>query len=169
MVYFVTTNYLKDSTIVANNVDDKILVPSIRSASDAYTRSIIGIHFYNILLTKFNNQTLNPDEIILVQEYIKPAVAWRAASEVVVASSYQITNKGTQIQSGDFSSSPEYRAIMFVNHHASDRASFYEDVLLKWMYDNRNTFPDFMSDLNKDALARKCNPTNLFDQSIILI
>jgi hypothetical protein len=42
----------------------------------------------------------------LVQEYIKPAVAWRAASEVVVASSYQITNKGTQIQSGDFSSSP---------------------------------------------------------------
>ena len=169
MVYFVSTNYLKDTTIVANNVDDKILTPSIRSASDAYVRTIIGIHFYNILLTKFNNQTLTPSEITLVQEYIKPAIAWRAASEVVISASYQSTNKGIQIQNGDFSNSPEYKAIMFVNHHATDRASFYEDILLKWLNENGNTYPDFMSDLNKDALARKCGPNNLFNQSIIFI
>lgn len=169
MVYFVSTTYLKDSTIVANNVDDKILTPAIRSASDAYVRTIIGVHFYNILLTKFNNQTLNPSEVILVQEYLKPAIAWRASADVVVAASYQSTNKGIQIQTGDFSSSPEYKAIMFVHHHASDRASFYEDILQRWLYENRNTYPDFMSDLNKDALARRCEPNNLFDQSIILI
>lgn len=169
MVYFVSTTYLKDATVVANNVDDKVLNPSIKSAADAYVRNIIGIFFYNILLNKFNNQTLNSDEILLVQEYIKPAVAWRTAAEVIVASSYQITNKGAQIQSGDYSNSPEYKAIMFKYHHASDRAAFYEDLLSKWLYENRNTYPDFMDNNNKDAIARRCKPDNLFNQSIILI
>jgi hypothetical protein len=76
MVYFVSTTYIKDATIVANNVDDKILTPAIKSAADAYVRNIIGIFFYNILFNKFNNQTLNSDEINLVQNYIKPAIAW---------------------------------------------------------------------------------------------
>jgi hypothetical protein len=169
MVYFVSTTYIKDATIVANNVDDKILTPAIKSAADAYVRNIIGIFFYNILFNKFNNQTLNSDEINLVQNYIKPAIAWRAAAEVIVAASYQITNKGAQIQSGDFSNSPEYKAIMFNFHHASDRASFYEDLLSKWLYDNKNLFPDFMNDANKDAIARRCRPDNLFNSSIIMI
>lgn len=170
MIYFVTTDYLETNTTVGENVDAKITVPLIKSAADSYVRSIIGREFYKYLLDKYNNQTLNPDEAELVQEYIKLSIAWRTAADVVVNSSYQITNKGAQVQSGDFSNSPEYKAIMFNFHNLSDRASLYDNDLAKFLVKDKTKYPQFWADNNKDATARRlCEGGNNFNQNIMFI
>jgi hypothetical protein len=116
-------------------------------------------------------QTLDAAETILVQEYMKPAIAWRAATETIVTTSYSIRNKGIQSQSGDFSASPEYKAIMFTYHHYSDKADYYDQQLIDFLKENREEYPAFMSDLNKDAKISKhgCNDPNAFGGGIMFI
>jgi hypothetical protein len=170
MIYFVTETYIKDYTNVAENVDSNNIIPFIKNAADSYVRSIIGNEFYKYLLDAYNNQTLDSDEVELVQDYIKQSVAWRAAADIIVEASYQLTNKGVQIQSGDFSSSPEFKAIMFNYHHTSDKASLYDDLLARFLVKDKNKYPQFWADDNKDATARRlCEGRNNFNQNIFFI
>lgn len=170
MIYFVTETYLKENTNVGNNLDDKNSIPFIKNAADSYIRSIIGNEFYKYLLNKFNTQTLDADEVELIQDYIKPSVSWRAAADIVIEASYQLTNKGIQTQSGDYSSSPEFKAISFNHHHTSDKASLYDDMLAKFLIKDKTKYPQFWADDNKDATARKlCGGSNNFNQNIFFI
>lgn len=170
MIYFLTPVYLKEFTNVGQNVDDNISVPLIKNAADSYVRSIIGKSFYKYLLLKYNDQTLDADEIELVEDYIKPSVSWRAAADVVVGASYQLTNKGIAIQSGDFSQSPEYKAIMFNFHNTADKAALYDDMLAKFLVLDKTKYPQFWADDNKDATARRlCEGRNNFNTNIFLI
>lgn len=170
MIYFLTPTYLKDNTNVGQNVNDNISVPLIKNAADSYVRSIIGNSFYKYLLGKYNNATLDTDESELVLDYIKPSVSWRAAADIIVGSSYQLTNKGIQTQSGDYSNSPEYKAIMFNFHNTSDKACLYDDLLAKFLVKDKNKYPQFWADDNKDATARRlCEGRNNFNQNIFLI
>lgn len=171
MVYFVTPEWLKANTTVNQNVDVNDVVPLIKTSAQFKVRSYIGSNFFKDLLNKFNIQTLNAAEEILVEDYIKPAIAWRAASEAVINASYQLKNKGLQSQSGDYSASPEFKAIMFVQHHYSDKADFYDQKLANFLHKHREDYPEFMSKLNDDATVSKngCDDTNAFTQSIIFI
>lgn len=170
MIYFLTPVYLKEFTNVGQNVNDNISVPLIKNAADSYVRSIIGKSFYKYLLLKYNDQTLDADEIELVEDYIKPSVSWRAAADVVVGASYQLTNKGVQTQSGDFSQSPEYKAIMFNFHNTADKASLYDDMLAKFLVLDKTKYPQFWANDNKDATARRlCEGRNNFNTNIFLI
>jgi hypothetical protein len=154
MIYFVTEQYIKTYTPITQNVDVNDFLPLIKSAADGYVRSYLGTYFYNDLLTKYNAQTLNPDEITLVQDYIKDAVAWRACSESVLTLSYQLKNKGIQSQSGDFSANPGFQPVSFISHHYRDKADFYDGRLKKYLLDNRDLYPEFISDLNKDTILK---------------
>jgi hypothetical protein len=152
--YFVTERYLKDNTTISNNCDVKDVLINVRPVADMYSRSVLGTYFYNDLLTKYNNQTLTPDEAALVSN-IQPTIAWKAASESVISLSYQLKNKGIQTQSGDFSSNGEYKEIMFLVHHYSDRADFYLQRLSDYLIENKDLFDAFNSDLNTDSTAKK--------------
>lgn len=149
-IYFVTDTYLKNNTTVGSNVDIKDILPLVKNSADMWTRSIMGTYFYKDMLVKYNNQTLSADELNLLEE-MQPAIAWRAASDSVVELSYQLKNKGIQTQSGDFSTSPEYKAIMFNHRHIEQKAEFYENRLYTYLKDNKTLFPVFMDALNKDS------------------
>lgn len=159
MVYFVTENFIKTTTPVSENVDANDIMPSIYTAAMGYVRPIIGTVFFNDLLTKYNAQTLNNDEINLVQDWIKPAIAWRACQQISISATFQLKNKGLQTQSGDFSQTPEYRAAMFVSHEYGDRAAMFENLLLKHLEDKTVAalYPVFLQNNNKEALARRKN------------
>ena len=151
-------------------MDANDIIPLIKTSADMRVRSILGTYFYKDLLTKFNAQTLNSNEVTLVEDYIKPAVAWRASSEAIIELSYQLKNKGIQTQSGDYSTSPEQSAVMFNYHHKADKAAFYENRLEQYLIDNKALFPVFTSQSNTDSVAKgKCSSANLFNTNIHFI
>jgi len=154
MIYFVTPAYLKDNTTVTENVDATDINAIIRVAADTWTRSYLGTYFYNDLLAKFNSQSLNANEVILVGDYVKGAVAWRAATEAVITTTYQMKNKGIQIQSGDFSAAPETRVIPWVYEKTRDKAEFYDQRLIDYLVANKSLYPEFTSTLNTDSKVK---------------
>jgi hypothetical protein len=170
ITYFVTEKWIKDNTSIGDNVNYKDVVINLKPVCDAYIRPILGTYFYKDLLNKWNNQTASATELTLIEDYIKPSIAWKAASESVLTLSYQLKNKGLQIQNGDYSSSPEYKVIMFMYHHYSDRASLYIDLLKKYIIDNKHLFNNYTSSLNKDSIIKNNNNIDdIFNKNIIII
>jgi hypothetical protein len=150
MIYFITETYLKNNTPITKNVDVKDVTPYIRPASDMRVQSILGSYFYEYLLTEYNAQNLSTDEETLVEK-IQPVVAWRAAENAVFGLSYQLKNKGVQVQFGDYSQNVSQGEVAFVMDHYGQMAAFFEKRLTNYLLDNKDLFAEFTSSLNTDS------------------
>ena len=153
MNYFVTLAWLKAYTPVSANIDETLIFPFVPTSSDMWIQPILGTYFYQDLLAKYNAQTLNPDEVNLV-EVIKPAIAWRTASEAPIGLTFQLKNKGLQTQNSDNSESVDLADAEAVELKYVKKAEFYENQVKKYLYKNRDLFPEYLSDLNDDSLIK---------------
>ena len=153
MLYFITETYLKTNTPITANVDVTDVTPYIATQSALRVQPILGTTFYNHMLTAYNNQTLTPDEIDLV-EFIQPVIAWRSAEDAVFGLTYQLKNKGLQTQNGDYSASVSRSEVAFGMEHYAQKASFFEQRLIRWLLANKNLFPIFISTTNMDTDLR---------------
>lgn len=169
MIYFVTENYLKNQTPITANVDVTDVTPFIKTQSDMRVQPILGTYFYKHMLTGYNAQTLNNDEETLVT-YIQPVVAWRSAEDAVFGLSYQLKNKGLQMQNGDYSTSVTQSEVAFAQDHYAQKASFYETRLFNYLKENKDLYPEFTSDLNKDSDIKPTKTKdNGYTDSILII
>jgi len=148
MLYFITETYLKTNTPITANVDVTDVTPYIATQSALRIQPILGTTFYNHMLTAYNNQTLTPDEIDLV-EFIQPVIAWRSAEDAVFGLTYQLKNKGLQTQNGDYSASVSRSEVAFGMEHYAQKASFFEQRLIRWLLANNCSFFQWSSCLPK--------------------
>lgn len=153
MLYFITENYLKTNTPITANVDVTDVTPYIATQAQLRVMPILGTTFFNYMLNVYNTQTANNDEETLIK-FIQPIVAWRSAEDAVFGLTYQLKNKGLQTQNGDFSSSVSQREVAFGMEHYAQKAAFFEERLIKYLIKNKNLFPEFISETNKDTDLR---------------
>ncbi len=147
-IYFCTENYLKANTVLTANINITEILPLVKGAADMFTQHTLGRVFYADLLTKYNAQSLSPDETTLVG-YMQPAIAWRACADAVMELSFQLKNKGVVSQSGDNITSTETKTVMLMNQHYINKAEFYENEMWQWLKENKALFPIFLSPANK--------------------
>ena len=150
MIYFITENYIKLKTPITRNVDVNEVTPFVKSCSDRRVQPILGSHFYNDLLTKYNAQTLSADETTLV-ELIQPCLAWYSSAEAVLSLTYQLKNKGIQKQNGDFSESVAKDEILLMYDHYQSDAAFYEQRLRVYLKENKDLYVEYTSTDNNDS------------------
>ena len=165
--YFVTQEYIKRNTSLTKNIDEHEIEPFISTAAQTWRQSILGTYFFDYLLAAYNAQTLNANETILVQK-IQPAVAWRAASDCVVSTTYQVKNKGLQKQSGDYSESVELSEMGFIKTHYENKAEFFESFVVKYLEKNKDLFPEFIADENDDGVIKPQDDNN-FGSDILYV
>lgn len=167
MIYFVTEQYLKQKTPITQNVSAGDVMPFVEPAASAWMQNILGTYFFNHLLTAYNAQSLNADELVLVAK-IQPAIAWRAASDCVLGLTYQLKNKGLQKQNGENSEAVEQSEVGFVMKHYTQKAEFYEALVRKFLKINRDDYPQFTSKQNKDSELAPQNDDN-FNSDILFV
>ena len=167
MIYFVTEAYLKQKTPITQNVSATDVMPFIEPSASSWMQSILGTYFFNDLLTKYNAQTLNGDETILVEK-IKPANAWRATVDCVLGLTYQLKNKGLQKQNGDNSESVDQTETTFVMRHYEQKAEFFEMITRKYLKLNKDLFPEFTSNLNRDSELAPQNDDNFNSDTMFI-
>ena len=150
MLYFITENYIKLKTPITRNVDVNEVTPFIQSVANRRIQPILGSHFYNDLLTKYNAQTLTAAETTLV-ELLQPCIAWYGAAEAVLSLTYQLKNKGIQKQNGDFSESVAKDEILLMYDHYQSDAAFYEQRIRILLKENGDDYAEYISTDNTDS------------------
>jgi hypothetical protein len=158
MIYFCSENYLKQIGIINDNVDATAFMPLVQFASAAFIKKQLGSIFYQDLLTKYNDQTLDANEIIIV-EYIQPAVCWRAVANAGVSLTYGLFNKGYQKQTGEQSTNVDLKEVQFMYDHYIQQAFYFENELKTYLIANKDLYPLFMSADNIDSSIKNscCN------------
>jgi hypothetical protein len=156
--YWIGEDFIKSNTPLTQNTDAKDIIPFVATASDMFVQPLLGSYFYNILLAKYNAQTLNSDEEQLVL-LIKPVVAWRAAADAVYALTYQLKNKGLVTQNGENSDPADPEQVVMIKRHYDQKAEHYTERVIKHLIINKDLFPEFTAKENND-----CSITDMLPQ-----
>lgn len=152
MTYFVTEQFIKTKTHITQNVDAKDLAPYIALSVKTYIQPILGFTFTEDLLTKFNGNTLSPEETELL-EFIQFATAFYAAYDAVPNLSFRVSNKGVQSQSGDYSTSEGIQAVEYIRTNILKFAKVYEGNLRAFLDLNKDSYPLYSDPTNKEITA----------------
>jgi hypothetical protein len=157
MIWFLTENYLKEKTPITRNIDASDITPYVYTASDMYIKDLLGSYFYDDLLNKYNNQTLNADETVLVG-LIQPCVAWYAAYESIYGVHYSLRNKGIQLQDGENSSAATQNEVVMIAKKNKQTGDYYAERIRKYLILNKDLFPNFTSKFNIDSCLTDVTP-----------
>ena len=151
--YFVSENFIKTNSVVTANVDATDFTPLVELAAKAYVKPMIGTYFFDDLLTKYNNQTLSSDELLVVEK-MQYAILWRVNAEATLTLTYQLKNKGIMKQNDENAESVALDEVTFMYNNYIQYATYFQSELKKFLMDNKDDFPVFLDILNKDSSVR---------------
>lgn len=161
---FISEDYLKKYTPIGKLVQWTELEPTALIVQQSTMQDILGTNFYNYLLDKFSTQTLNTNEIILMN-YIKPALAYRVADKTLPFIHYQIKNKGAMVQRGDYSDAVDIDTLRYLREELSGSAEFHEKRLIEYLCKNENLYPEYKNN-NMDYMKPARNSNDRYDSGL---
>ena len=148
-------------TEVNENVSPKQLKYNVLAAQDMYLRPILGDKLYFKLLEDFEFSTgltspfipLTPKMESLL-EMARQVVITRTVQRVLLPLTAQITNKGPQVGSADYSQ-PAGESLLWrlFNHYKRD-SEFYERRLQNFLTENKADYPEWQ-EKSADMNAQK--------------
>lgn len=144
-ILFISVQGIKDRTGLHANVDEKLVLPEIKTAQDMYVLPALGSTLYNKLQSAINGATLNANETILLNDYIADCLIYYVMSELPMGLSYQFYNKGLLRKSGDNTENPSMQDMIDVANRYRTRAEFYKQRLIKYLRQNNTLFPEYLN------------------------
>ena len=146
---FVSDTYVKKKSIISGNVDPDSMLQFIETAQDMHVQNYLGTELYRKLMLLVSDGTItevaNADYKGLLDDFIKPMLAWYTQAEYIPFASYTLSNKGLFKHSSDNASVLDREEIAGLANRANDKAVFYTNRLINYLCDNSTLFPEYNS------------------------
>ena len=78
---FISVQSIKDRTGLHANVDEKLVLPEIKTAQDMYIMPSLGSTLYNRLQAGINASNLNANEQALLNNYVTDCLVYYVMSD----------------------------------------------------------------------------------------
>jgi len=134
---------VKSFTSMDGNIDPDLIMPLINAAQDTEIERLIGSALLTKLKTEVENDTLAGDYLILLENYLKPTLAWFTFSYFIPFNAYQYNNKGIFKHSSESSITPEKNEIDYLREKAATQATHYANRMTKWLCAFSSSFPEY--------------------------
>lgn len=154
----ITERYLKESTIINDNVDAKILQPIILLVQDKYLHPILGTALFNDIKDEIIAESVSTANQTLLDDYVLPLMLWYTLHESTPAFKYRYMNKGVMVKNSDNSSAADLSEIKFLMDRWETNAKMYAERTTKFLKSNTTTYPLYLD--NPDCDDIKPNQTN---------
>ena len=142
---FISVQSIKDRTGLHANVDEKLVLPEIKTAQDMYIMPALGSTLYNKLQSAIIGSSLNGNETSLLNNYITDCLVYYVMSELPMGLSYQFYNKGLIRKTGENQESPSMQDMIDVANRYRTRAEFYKQRLIKYLRQNNTLYPEYLN------------------------
>lgn len=158
-VMFLSEATLKENSVVNDNVDMKVITPTIYDVQNFYILPILGTSLYNDLQDKIRASTLTTDDKTLLDDYITPTMIWYTRLELPLNINYKYFNKAVGVQNADNMNPASMDEVQMIMDRAKNKAEWYAQRLTLYLMQNQTTFPLFMSqtDVGIDTIYAKMN------------
>ena len=142
---FISVQSIKDRTGLHANVDEKLVLPEIKTAQDMYILPALGSALYNELQTAVDANTYTQLQTTLLDDYIVDCLIYFVMSELPQGLSYQFYNKGLIRKTGENQESPSMQDMIDVTNRYRARAEFYKQRLIKYLKQNNALYPNYLN------------------------
>lgn len=154
--------YIKENSTINENVDVKILEPTIIMVQDIYLQKLIGTPLYKDLQAKLTaDETLTGynDYKTLINDYITPVLLWYVKVELSVELKFKYMNKGVMVGSGENTTPADTGDVKYLVDKWRAIAENYSNLLVDYLKCNLDLFPKYNEYLNYGIKPQKTGYT----------
>lgn len=144
-------SYIREKSIINNNVDEAIIKPIIFVVQDLYLRPALGSDLYNLILTQTTPPTsLSSVNKTLVDEYVIPFLHWYLVSEFCVAMKFRFMNKGIVEKNSENSQPISTEDLKFIEKRYAGYAQNYDSQLRNYIQAHPTDYPAYFTNSGRD-------------------
>lgn len=144
-VIFISEQALKDSSIINENVDMKLLLPTIKLAQEKYILPILGTALYNELKAQITNSTLTVLNETLLDDYIQPCLIWWIMAESPMPLTYKFMNKSVATRSSENANAASLNDLLKLEERFKDNAQWYSQRVANYLLENSTIYPLYLN------------------------
>jgi hypothetical protein len=149
-VLFIGEAALKQESVISENVDPKLLIPTIKEVQNIYILPLLGTALYNELVTQVSGNSVTPDNTTLLQSYVQPTMIKYCVYESMLDLSFKFQNKNVATKSSEFSQQASLNDIRYLMDKAINRAQYYAERVTLFLMANNMKYPSYLNQGNAD-------------------
>jgi len=132
-ILFITETFIKTYSNIDDNVDTQYITPVIDLVQKMYIRPILGTALYDELTTQISNDTVNANNVTLLDNYIQDTMLYYVLSEGLPSFTYKIENKSVSTKTSDNATPVDNSIIQSEVSRYKDRAEFFAQQLIDFL------------------------------------
>ena len=137
----VSEQYIKDTTVIDENVDMKLLRDVIELCQDKYIIPLVGTGIYNEFQTQILAGTLTALNTTLLDDYVAKAMKWWVQYEGVDVLTYKFNNKSVSKKTSENSQPIDMEEIRRLMEKFRTNAEMYSQRITQYLLANLTSYP----------------------------
>jgi len=145
-------DYIKQNSILDENVDERLMVDALWTAQREYILPILGTDLFNDIITKAAAGTLAGNDLVLVNTYIAPCLLKYLVFEMTPILAYKYRNKGVVQQNSENSQATSFDDLNHLLNRWRDKAEMFANDIISYLCANSTLFPLYTSNSDGDDI-----------------
>ena len=149
----ISIDRLKEFSVVNENVDSKLIEPTIINVQELYLYDVLGKDLYNEIITEVNASSVSATNQTLLNDYIEPYLINKVISEAVIDLNFKIRNKGIQTNSSDNGQPVGLTELSQMQGKYNNIAEGYKTKMRNFLLDNGTDYPLYLPKNNHSTIG----------------
>lgn len=144
-ILFISEQNLKDSSQLSDNVDPKLLMPTVKTVQDKYIHTLVGTKLYLKLQQLIKDDLVADQYKTLLDDYLKDAQVWYTLCEMPYTLRYRMINKGVITREGEAIQTVSTTDIEKLMDYCRNNAEWYAQRAADYLRTNFALFPEYLN------------------------
>lgn len=136
---FISEQYIKDNSVINENVDDKYIKNTIVTCQQLYVKRLLGTALYNEIAAEIVAGSVSTDNQTLLNDYLQTALLYRVLQEGILLFTYKIENKSIVRKESENSIPIDQKEVYMLKADFENKAERFEDMAMRFLIENATT------------------------------
>ncbi len=137
----VSEQFIKDTTVIDENVDMKLIRDTIELCQDKYILPLIGTGLYNEITAQILASSVSALNTTLINDYIAKALKWWVQYEGADVFTYKFNNKSIVKRNSDNSTPIDMEEVRRIMEKWRTNAELYSQKITDFLIANSSAYP----------------------------
>ena len=160
-ILLISTQFLKDNSVIDNNIDDKIIANTIMFVQESTMQEILGTKLLDKITADVEAGTLTGLYKTLVDDYVRWTLLYYTVAELLEPLQFRITNKGIVTKDSESRSTSVSSELLYkLKDSYLQKAEYYSAKTKKFLLKNYNSLPELVNTDISDVRPFKARNTS---------
>ena len=141
---FISTQFLKDNSIIEGNIEDRLIINAIIKAQTIDIQNILGQELYTEIKNQVKTKTISTKNKTLLDDYIVPCLVEWAVWRSLPIINTKVKNIALIQQNAENAQPVSNDQEIYLRKDIKQSAEFYSDTLKRYLFKNQSDYPLFL-------------------------